>query len=274
MPEPTIPSNLERFSGLGECYHAHRPAPPPILIDFLCRMAGVETPMRVVDLGSGTGLSTRIWAGRAGEVIGIEPNADMRARAERELAQQERAGETEIRYLEGLSTATGLPDGGADVVTCSQALHWMEPEPTFAEVARILRAGGVFAAFDCDWPPATQWEADAAFASVQQSARELERKLDVREATQRWGKDEHLERMRASGRFRYVNEACFHSVEWGDAERLVGLAVSQGTVTALLRMGYSEDDLGLTALRDVATRAFGRQPVPWYFTYRMRYGVR
>jgi hypothetical protein len=80
--------------------------------------------------------------------------------------------------------------------------------------------------------------------------------------------------MRASGRFRYVHEACFHSVEWGDAERLVGLAVSQGTVTALRRMGYSEDALGLTALRETAVWAFGGQPVPWYFTYRMRYGVR
>ena len=34
-----------------------------------------------------------------------------------------------------------------------QALHWMEPAPTFGEVARLLRPGGVFAALDCDWPP-------------------------------------------------------------------------------------------------------------------------
>jgi SAM-dependent methyltransferase len=269
MPPTTVPTNLERFSGLGECYHAHRPTPPTVILDFLSRMAAVDRPQRVVDLGCGTGLSTRIWTGRAREVIGIEPNADMRAQAEAETN-----AEPSIRYQDGLSSATGLPDGCAEVVTCSQSLHWMEPESTFAEVARILRPGGVFAALDCDWPPAIHWEADAAFDAALSRARRLERELDAQENTQRWGKEQHRARMEASGRFRYVSEACFHSVESGDAERLVGLAVSQGTVTALLRMGYSEEELGLTALRDTATRAFGGQPVPWYFTYRVRYAIR
>ncbi|MCC2672461.1 MAG: hypothetical protein K0Q72_4933, partial [Armatimonadetes bacterium] len=32
--------------------------------------------------------------------------------------------------------------------------------------------------------------------------------------------------------------------------------------------------LGLTTLRETALRTVGEQPVPWYFTYRVRYGVR
>src|SRR5690606_15398774 len=110
-------------------------------------LAAVERPALVVDVGSGTGLSTRLWAGRADQVIGIEPGDDMRRQAEAQTAAPS------VRYQPGYSTATGLPDACADIVTVSQALHWMEPEPTFAEMARILRPGGVFAAFDCDWPP-------------------------------------------------------------------------------------------------------------------------
>lgn len=273
MSEAVVPTNLERFSGLGECYHAHRPTPPAVILEFLCRRAEVERPRLVVDLGCGTGLSTRIWAGRAQEVVGIEPNADMRAQAELELAAGGAAADG-IRYQDGLSTATGLPDACADVVTCSQSLHWMEPDATFAEVARILRPGGVFAALDCDWPPASQWPADAAFAASLTRARDLERRLDTRQNVQRWAKDQHLARLEASGQFSYVHEACFHSLEYGDARRLVGLAVSQGSVTALLRLGYSEDELGLTALREAATLAFGDGEVPWYFTYRVRYAVR
>lgn len=34
----------------------------------------------------------------------------------------------------------------------------MPPERTFAEIARVLRAGGVFAALDCDWPPLVHWQ--------------------------------------------------------------------------------------------------------------------
>jgi len=51
---------------------------------------------------------------------------------------------------ERILAATDLPDGCADIVTCSQSLHWMVPESTFAEVARILRPGGVFATYDYD----------------------------------------------------------------------------------------------------------------------------
>jgi SAM-dependent methyltransferase len=266
----SVPTNLERFSGLGECYHAHRPTPPAVVIEFLSRMAGTPCPRLVVDLGSGTGLSTRIWDGHAETVIGIEPNADMRARSEGAAPESR----TALRYEDGLSTATGLPDDCADVVTCSQSLHWMEPEPTFAEAARILRPGGVFAAIDCDWPPAIQWEADRAFNEVLERSRAIERQRDTQQVVQRWAKGEHLGRMQASGRFRHTGESCFHSVEPGDAGRLVGLAVSQGTVTALLRLGYSEVELGLTTLRETALRTVGEQPVPWYFTYRVRYGVR
>lgn len=273
MTRTTLPTNLKRFSGLGECYHAHRPTPPTAIPDFLCRMAMVEYPDLVVDLGCGTGLSTRIWAGRSCQVVGIEPNADMRARAEVELAQEGTAGGTVIRYQDGLSSATGLPDGCADVVTCSQSLHWMEPNSTFAEVARILRPGGVFAAFDCDWPPAMHWEADVGLQAVLSGARKVEEARDTDQVIERWAKEQHLERMRASNRFRYVNEVCFHGIEHGDTARLVGLAVSQGSVTALLRLGYSEEALGLTTLREIADRVFGARSVPWHFTYRVRYGV-
>jgi SAM-dependent methyltransferase len=263
-----IATNLERFSGLGSCYDANRPVPPVAILDFLCRQVGMQRPTCVVDLGSGTGLSTRIWALRADTVIGIEPNADMRVQA------SSYPDSDNIRYLDGTSSQTHLPDGSADIVTCSQSLHWMEPQPTFAEAARILRPGGGFAAFDCDWPPVIQWEVDEAFAAVLLGAQRIERERDTEGAMERWKKDEHLGRIRQSGQFRYTHEACFHSLEHGDANRLVGLSLSQGSVAGLLRLGYSEDELGLTRLREVADRIFQGGSGDWHFTYRLRYGVR
>ena len=100
----------------------------------------VERPRLVVDLGSGTGLSTRVWADRAEEVVGIEPNARM--------AEQARlvTRAPNVRYVDSFAAETSLPAGAADIVTCSQAFHWMEPGAVLAEAARILRPGGVFAA--------------------------------------------------------------------------------------------------------------------------------
>jgi len=80
--------------------------------------------------------------------------------------------------------------------------------------------------------------------------------------------------MRKSGRFRYVKEIVFHHVESGDAERLVGLALSQGEIATLLKAGRSEDEIGITALREAARRVLGEASLPWFWSYRVRVGVR
>jgi ubiquinone/menaquinone biosynthesis C-methylase UbiE len=52
---------------------------------------------------------------------------ECRAQAERRAVDSS-AGT--VRFIEGLSTAMGLPDRYADIVTRSQSLHWMEPQPS------------------------------------------------------------------------------------------------------------------------------------------------
>lgn len=259
--------NLERFTGFADRYDAYRPRPPAVIVELLTQLAGVERPPLVVDLGSGTGLSTGIWAGRANAVIGIEPNDDMRRQAEKSMASKM------IKYREGFSDATGLPDGCADIVTVSQALHWMEPESTFREVARILRPGGVFAAYDCDWPPAVNWEAEAAYIAFDRRAHEIEQERGIDTDVQRWPKGGHLGNMRASGRFQAVREVVLHSVEPGSAERLIGIALSQGGIAGLLLDGVSEAEIGLDRFRAEVQRILGDEPIPFYWSYRVRLGV-
>jgi SAM-dependent methyltransferase len=150
----------------------------------------------------------------------------------------------------------------------------MDPEPTFAEVARILRPGGVFAAYDCDWPPTCHWEAEQAFMDVMDRASKLGDDAAAYEGLQRWSKSEHLARMKASGQFRYTKEITLHSVQDGNAERLVGLSLSQGSVATLLRRGVTESEIGLDLLRDIAGRVLGDKLRPWLWSYRVRYGIR
>ena len=64
---------IQRFSGFADIYNQFRPSPPDELSNLLTQFAGMEAPELAVDLGCGTGLSTRYWAGRARRVIGIEP---------------------------------------------------------------------------------------------------------------------------------------------------------------------------------------------------------
>jgi SAM-dependent methyltransferase len=260
--------NIERFSGFADLYDRYRPSPPELLSTVITGWAGLEHLQLVVDLGSGTGLSTRYWAGKAGHVIGIEPTADMRRQAE----AQTLAGN--VTYREGFSHETGLPDHGAQVVSVSQALHWMEPQATFREAARILEPGGVFAAYDYDWPPTTSnWEAEVAYTACMQRVRECEVVYENPTPLRSWDKSQHLERMQASGCFRYVKEIVLHQVDQGNAERLVGLLLSQGGVMTLLKAGYSEAQLGIDQFRKAVHRALGPQPQTWYWSSRVRLGV-
>ena len=265
-----VAANADRFSGFADLYDKHRPKPPEVIVDLLTQLAANDRPV-VVDLGSGTGLSTLLWTRVAAEVVGVEPNADMRAQAERRAAD---SGAGNVRFVEGLATATGLPDHYADIVTCSQSLHWMEPNGTFAEVARILRDGGVFAAYDCDWPPTLNAEAEDAYNACRAKAEAIERSRRLAPEVYQWNKGGHLERMRHSGGFRYVKEVVLHHVERGGTQRLVGLALSQGEIAALLKHGIGEDEIGITALRETARRALGDSIVPWFWSYRLRLGVK
>jgi SAM-dependent methyltransferase len=249
--------------GFPEHYDAYRPAPPAVLLDVLRTVARVERPALVVDLGSGTGLSTRAWAHSADHVIGIEPNAAMRAHAE---AATDAAN---VEYRGAYGHESRLPDGCADIVTCSQSLHWMEPEPTFAEAARVLRAGGVFAAYDYDVPPLVDLDVDAAFENYLRSRRRLRRPVSAS-----LSKDDHLERMQASGRFGLTRELVLHDVAEWSAESVIGFALSLGPLAVLLDEGMSEEDLGLGQLRTAAASVIGDGRRPAYFGYRVRIGVK
>jgi ubiquinone/menaquinone biosynthesis C-methylase UbiE len=168
----------------------------------------------------------------------------------------------QVRFQFGFAHQTGLPGGSADIVTCSQALHWMEPESTFTEVARILRPGGVFAAYDYDWPPTVHWEAERAFLTFMERIRELRNTYTITSDMQQWAKHEHLARMRASQRFRYVKEILLHNTEPCTAERWAGFALTLGHVVPVLTLGLSDTELGLDEFRHVAQQTLGNKGLP------------
>jgi ubiquinone biosynthesis protein Coq4 len=79
--------------------------------------------------------------------------------------------------------------------------------------------------------------------------------------------------MQESGCFRYVKEIGLHHVDQGNAERLVGLLLSQAEVMTMLKDGYSEEQLGIDRLRRIAQETLGEALQPWYWSSRLRFGI-
>jgi len=270
-----VKANIERFCGLSEVYHSARPKPPFILLDLLPEIVRNSFKQqekkieRIVDLGCGTGLSTLFWNEIGKEIIGIEPNAQML-----ETARQYCKEYPHIKFLEGVSTSTGLEDSSIDMIVCSQSLHWMEPTETFKEAFRILKKGGIFAAVDCDWPPTTSsWKAEKAFIDFQVHVEEIGNQKQLFKDVAKWEKSEHLSRMQNSGFFSFAKEVVVHNVEQGDANRFVLLALSQGSVGTVLRAGISEEILGIPEFKEIVEESLP-EPCPFYFSYRVRYGIK
>lgn len=254
--------------GFAEVYDRHRPSPPPALLDILLLVARVDRPRLVVDLGSGTGLSTRVWADRVEEVVGVEPNPRM--------AEQARLATPapNVRYVEAFAGETGLPEGSADVVTCSQAFHWMQPVPVLTEAVRILRPAGVFAAYDYDVPPVVQPDVDAAFIDHFAARRAARRRLALEGGASTWPKESHLERIGESGLFRLTREVVCHGFDETDAVRLVGMAESFGGPRTVFGGQAPEVEDSFERLGRVAHRVLGDGSSPMVLSYRIRLGVR
>ena len=74
--------------------------------------------------------------------------------------------------------------------------------------------------------------------------------------------------------FGFTKEIFCHGVENGDARRLVGLVKSQGTVASLLKHGLSDKEIGILDLSRAAERILGDRTLSWYWSYRIRIGVK
>ncbi len=118
--------------------------------EMLSRLQVLHTrPARVLDLGCGTGYSTRLLARhyRRAHVIGIDL-----AHAMTRLARARRRWWANHCYFVGDAELLPFADASMDIVVSNLTLQWCRPDPVFSECLRVLRPGGVmlFSSFGPD----------------------------------------------------------------------------------------------------------------------------
>ncbi len=133
MPaDPTL-----RFSSRVENYVRYRPDYPPAVLDVMREVCGFTPDAAVADIGAGTGIFSALLLRNGNRVFGVEPNAEMRAAAERSLG-----GNARFVSVDGTAENTTLPDHSVAFITAAQAFHWFNRERTRPEFSRILQPGG------------------------------------------------------------------------------------------------------------------------------------
>jgi len=125
------------FSDRVDNYVKFRPSYPMELISFLLEN-GINTDSTVCDIGSGTGILSELLLEQNINVIGVEPNDEMRNYSERLLSKY-----SEFRSIAASAEDTGLSDNSVDIITAAQAFHWFDRQKCRKEFIRILKKEGI-----------------------------------------------------------------------------------------------------------------------------------
>ena len=128
---------VERFSNRVSNYVKYRPGYPAEVLGLFRDEMNLTADSVVADIGSGTGLSAKLFLENGNPVYGVEPNAAMRAAAEEFLDDF-----PNFKSVDGTAENTTLADGSVDLVIAAQAFHWFDPDCTRTEIRRITRKNG------------------------------------------------------------------------------------------------------------------------------------
>jgi len=128
-------NSTTRFSNRVENYIKYRPGYPPQVLETLMRECGLNETSFVADVGSGTGIFTKVLLPEVQQVFAVEPNDAMRHAAEELLR-----GEAGFISVNGTSERTTLPDDCVDFITAAQAFHWFNTAECKKEFRRIGKA--------------------------------------------------------------------------------------------------------------------------------------
>ncbi len=137
--------DVNPYVGEGGAYDSVRPAYPDEAVAALIDAArsgrgasetGRGGPLRAADIGAGTGKMSELLARGGLLVDAVEPSEAMRAQA---------SSIEGVTWHDGVAEETGLPNDVYDIVVFAQSWHWMDPERSGLEAARILAPGGALA---------------------------------------------------------------------------------------------------------------------------------
>ncbi len=129
-------SFTDHFAAVATHYADSRPTYPPELFDWLAAQCAGHS--LVWDCGTGSGQAAVALASFFDHVFATDASPSQLAQAQ---------PHSKVHYRHAPAEDSGLEEQSVDLVTVAQALHWFDFPKFFAEVLRVLKPGGLFAAW-------------------------------------------------------------------------------------------------------------------------------
>jgi SAM-dependent methyltransferase len=170
LPESAARRYGRVFDEIAAEYDRHRPAYPDELIDQACRVAGIGSGDRVLEVGCGSGQLTRSLAARGLRVTALEPGTSLMS-----LARQNLEGAAEVEFVNAAFEDAQLPRERFAAVFSASAFHWADPEVSWQRAADALVRGGTLALvqyFGME-EARTKQDQDAALAAITTAAPDI-----------------------------------------------------------------------------------------------------
>jgi len=129
-------SAVPDFSGVSERYAASRPRYPAELFEWLA--SAVSERAAAWDTATGNGQAAIGLATHFNHVVATDLSS-----AQLQHAEQH----PRIEYRVASAENSGLPANSMDLVVAAAAIHWFDLDRFYREVGRVIRPGGVLAAW-------------------------------------------------------------------------------------------------------------------------------
>src|SRR5258708_21666566 len=132
----------QTFRKIPQIYDEARPGyPAEIYVDTL-EMLAERGPLRILEVGCGTGKGTEVFADQGHSLLAIDISAELIDIARQRLKQSD-----SIKFQVCAFEQLDLPESSFDLIFSAQAFHWVDPEVRYKKAHDLLAPGGGIALF-------------------------------------------------------------------------------------------------------------------------------
>lgn len=132
----------QRFDGVANLYDTYRPSYPNELIEDIIAISGIQPEGNILEIGSGTGKATLLFARRGYTILCLEPGQNLIDVAAKNLAPYPRVSFVRSRFEEWSNDQAKF-----DLVISAQAFHWVPEEVRYEKTANTIKRQGYLATF-------------------------------------------------------------------------------------------------------------------------------